>query len=352
MSEHESQADKPRDIGLKAIRDARHERATSKAGSRITGKASIIGIGAVLLVVLVSWLYRDRSLAAQKEDLLSKERAALKTVGAEWLPLRDKLEKATMEAAGPYKGDYIDPEATNWDFRTIPGIYLRLRAEDAKDVASIRKAADASARDSFVGCLMRENNPSAANIAAGQDAGSGWNDQPWNLRLLYYATRIFNDEWTSEVKDAEDELHLRVFVQQYEKAAAEGEELSLMADVVKRARFFLLVVDEDAPEAHELVADAGKNAGKVTEQEVQQFAHPARISIYDLKRDKEMVRLRRSASASAEFHPGVTAEGTDGLTGRLTASARDPRVLAAVKRQVNNCALANSVAATLKLPEK
>ncbi|HVH43845.1 MAG TPA: hypothetical protein VM925_15940 [Labilithrix sp.] len=334
MSEHESSQDKPRDIGLKAIRDARIERAASKHG-RITGKAWLVGISIVLGVVLVAWLYRDRSLANQKEDVLAKQRAALATVGAEWIPLRDKMEKTALEAAGPFKGDFVDPEAASWDFRSAPGIYLRMRLEDAKDVGSLRKKADESARDSFVACLLRENNPTAAATARGEaDAGSGWNDQPWNLRLAYYATRILTDEWVSEVKNAEDEIHLRVFLQQYEKS--KSEEIPLAIEIIKRAQFFLLVLDEDVPEAKELTPDAGRNAGKVTEQHLQQVPHPARIHLIDLKRNKELVRLRREGEADLRF-AGVH-------------TFRDPRIAAAVTRQVNNCALAESVWAAIKPP--
>lgn len=330
MSEHESSSDKPRDIGLKAVRDARMQRGGSKHG-RITGKAWLVAISAVLTVVVVAWLFRDRSLANQKEELLSKQRAALTTVGAEWFPIRDSMEKTTLEAAGPYKGDFVDPETAAWEFRSAPGIYLRMRVEDAKDAASIRKKADESARDSFVGCLLRENNPTAAATARGEaDAGSGWNDQPWNLRLAYFATRILTDEWVNEVKEAADEIHLRVFVQQYEKA--KNEEIPLAIDIIKKAQFFLLVLDEDVPEAKELVPDAGK----VTEQELQQLPHPTRVHLIDLRSGKEMVRLRRESEAGFHFAG--------------EQRVRDPRVLAAMKRQVNNCALAQDVWAAIKPP--
>jgi hypothetical protein len=334
LSEHESSSDKPREIGLKAIREARIERSASKHG-RITGKAWLVAISVVLSVVVGAWLFRDRSLANQKEEVLSKQRAALTTVGAEWFPLRDKMEKTTLDAAGPYKGDFVDPETAKWDFRSAPGIFLRMRTEDAKDVALIRKKADDSARDSFIGCLLRENNPTAAATARGEaDAGSGWNDQPWNLRLAYYATRILTDEWVNEVKNAEDEIHLRVFVQQYEKA--KSEEIPLAIDIIKKAQFFLLVLDDDVPEAKDLTPDAGRNAGKVTEQQLQQVPHPTRIHLVDLKRNKEMVRLRRESEAEFRF------------AGERTV--HDPRVLAAMKRQVNNCALAQDVWAAIRPP--
>jgi hypothetical protein len=333
LSEHESSSDKPRDIGLKAIREVRAERARSKHG-RVTGKAWLFAITVVITVVVAAMVYRDRSLATQKEELLAKQRAALTTVGAEWIPLRDKMEKMTLDAAGPYKGDFVDPEAAKWDFRSLPGIYLRMRVEDAKDVAALRKAAEDSARDSFVGCLLRENNPSMAAIARGElDAGSGWQDQPWNLRLAYASTRILTDGWVDEVKNAEDEIHLRVFVQQYEKA--KNEEIPLAVDIIKRAQLFLLVLDEDVPEAKELTPDAGRNAGKVTERHLQQVPHPTRVHIVSLRgtaaspEPKEMVRLRREGDADVRF------AGEHAI--------RDPYTLAAVKRQVNNCALAQAV---------
>jgi len=332
LSEHESSSDKPRDIGLKAIRDARLQRAGSRHG-RVSGKAWLIGLSAVLSVVAVAWIFRDRSLANQKEEVLAKQRAALTTVGAEWFPLRDKMEKTTLEAAGPYKGDFVDPETATWDFRSAPGIYLRMRVEDAKDVTAIRKKAEESARDAFVGCLFRPNNPSAAAVARGEsDAGSSWDDQPWNLRLAYRATRILTDDWVNEVKDAPDEIHLRVFVQQYEKA--KNEEIPLAIDIIKKAQFFMLVLDEDVPEAMELASDAGRNAGKITGEELQQLPHPTRIHLVDLRRDKEMVRLRRESEADFRFAG--------------EQRVHDPRVLAAMKRQVNNCALAQDVWAAIK----
>lgn len=333
MSEYESSSEKPREYGLKAVRDARVERGRLKHG-RISSKAMLVALGSMVAVALAAWFFREHSLSDQKEELLSKQRAVVTTVGAEWSALRDTLEKTTLDAAGPYKGDYLDPEASSWDFRGLPGVYLRTRVEDAKDLDALRKSAKDSARDSFVGCLLRPNNPSAAAIARGEDAGAEWQDQPWNLRLGYFATRILTDEWVTGVKDAEDELHLRVFVQQYEKA--KSEEIPLTIDIVKKAQFFLLVLDEDVPEAQALTSDAGPNAGKVTGLELQQLPHPTRIHLIDLRRGKEMVRLRREAEADFRF------AGERAL--------RDPAILAAMKRQVNNCALARDVWATIKSP--
>lgn len=338
MSEHEAGGDKPRDIGLKAVRDARVQRGANKHG-RITGRAWLVAIMAVLTVVAVAWQFRERSLSVQKEELLAKQRAALTTVGAAWNPLRSTLEQAAMDAAGRYEGDFFDLEVQQWDFRSLPGIYLRMRVADAKNAAAIRKAADDSQRDSFVGCMFRENNPSMQRVTRGEDAGSGWQDQPWNLRLAYFATRILTDEWVSEVKSAEDEIHLRVFVQQYEKS--KNEEIPLAIDIVKRAQFFLLALDEDVPEAAEHVTDAGRNAGKITERALQEVKHPTRVHVFQLERSapganptlKERVRVRREGDADFRF------------AGEHTVT--DPYTLSAMKRQVNNCALAQTVWAAI-----
>jgi len=337
MSEHKAEGDKPRDIGLKAIRDVRAERGKSKHG-RITGRAWLVAIGAVLAVVGVAWQFREGSLSREKEALLAKQRAAGTTVGAAWNPLRDVLEKQTLESAASYKGDLVDVDLARWDFRTMPGIYLRLRAAAARDVAAIRKSADDSQRDGFVACLFRENNPSRERVLRGEDAGSGWQDQPWNLRLAYFATRVLADEWVREVEEAKDEIHLRVFVQQHDKAIKE--EIPLAIDIVQRAQFFLLVLDEDVPEAAAKAPDAGRNAGVVTERILQELAHPARVHLFEMVRAsgaptlRERLRLRREAEGDVRFAAG--------------APITDPYTVAAMKRQVNNCALAQSVMAELR----
>ncbi len=320
--------DKPRAVGLKAIEDARSERGKKKS-NRITGPVALVVGGVALLVLTSAYFIASHSLASKKEELLEKQRAAVKTVGAEWFPLREKIEKLTVEAAtGEFKGDMVAPEAATWDFRTSPGIYLRSRVADAKDVESLRKQARESARDAFAACLLRENNPSIAALAKGEDAGAGEEDQPWNLRQAYQSTRVLEDGWAQEVKDAADELRVRAFELQYEKA--QKEEIPLAISIVKRAQFFLLVLDEDVPEAQELAPDGGK----VTGAELQQVPHPVRVHILDLKKGTEMVRLRRSAEADFVF-AGERA-------------VQDPAVRAAMKRQVNNCALAQTVWASIK----
>ena len=315
--------DDQRPIGLKAVTDARSQRVRSKTG-RVSGSVWLAAGGAVVVVLVVSYLFSDRTVSKNRESLLAQQRAAVDTVGREWTPLRDKLEAFTLEAAKDFKGDKIDPDAAKWDFRSVPGLYLRLRVADARDTKSIRDKAKDSLRDSFTGCLLRESNPE--RLKEGVDAGFG-PDQPWNLRQAYASTRVLTDEWQNEVKASEDALRLRVFEQQYAKA--KDNEIPLAIDIVKRAQFFLLVLDEDQPEAKQY------SDGGIDEDALQQVPHDARIHIWNLKTGAELVRLRKTAEGSVVMATGNTLE---------------PEVAAAMRRQVNNCALAQDVWSAIRPP--
>lgn len=318
-------AEQKRELGLKAVHSARAERGKSKYG-KISGPVWLVAGGAVIVTLVVAYLLNDRTLGVEKDDILSQQRAAVSTVGAEWYPLRDKLEKITLDAAAQWTGDKVDPEAARTDFRSSPGLYLRLRVAEARNTESLREHAKDSVKDAFTGCLLREPN---AALAQGQaDAGTG-PEQPWNLHRAYSATRVLTEEWTNEVKAAEDKDRLRVFRQQYDKA--KRDEIPLAIDIIKRAQFFLLVLDEDVPEALELSKDVpnARDGGGINEEGLQQVPHPARVLIVNLKTGAELARLRKTADADFQF-VGEQA-------------VRDPEVRGAMKRQVNNCALAQSV---------
>jgi hypothetical protein len=307
--------------GLKSIRDAREKR--ERSGNRVTPQ-HVLFVLITAVTVLVIWkIVSGRQLDAAKDKLLQKQRAVQATVGAEWAPLRDKIEKMTLDAATGYKGDFVDSVATTLDFRSQPGIYLRIRLAEARDAASLRKAAQASLKDSFVGCLLRE--PSEARKAGDLDAGL-FPDQPWNLRQAYASTRILTDDWVREVKDSDDDLRLRVFEQQYDKAARD--EIPLAVEMIKRAQFFLLVLDEDTDAARDKA-----DGGPITEEALQLVPHDARVTLVSLKSGNEVFRLRR-AGQSTFYMAGDRA-------------ALDPGTLDAMQRNVNNCDLANKLTAAI-----
>lgn len=289
-------------------------------------KHVLFAVSSLAIILLGYGFFSKRVLDKAKGELLAKRRAVETTLGPEWFPLRDKLEKLTLDTAQNWPGDWVDSDTgRRIDFRTAPGIYLRLRVAEAKDADSLRRAARESAKDGFTACLLRTTNEAAAR---GQpDAGLG-NEQPWNLRQAYASTRVLTPEWAEEVKLSGDDLRLRVFEQQFDKAARE--EVPLAIDIIKLAQFFLLVLDEDDP-----AAKSKTDAGTITMEALQLVPHDARVRIWNLKTGNEIARLKRRGEASFRFMG--------------EAAVQDPEQLEAMQRQVNNCALANRVKEALNV---
>jgi hypothetical protein len=309
--------------GLGSIAQLREER--GRGGSRWTTQAGLVAGGAIIAGLVAHKFVSEHELNTDRQALLAKQRAVVATLGAEWLPLRDALERDVLGAAAtPYPGDAVEPEARTLAFRSQPGVYLRMRVADATSPANIRSVAADAKRDAFAGCFLRETNERGLR---GEIDGGAFPEQPWNLGQAYAATRILTDDWVGQVKDADDDLRLRLFVAQYDKAIRD--EIPVAIDVVKRAQFFLLVLDEDVPEAAVFT-----DGGPMTEEALQMTEHPARVFVFDLKSGKPIVKLRRSGGGRF-IQAGEHAVSDD--------ETRD-----AMQRQVNNCALANVVEATIR----
>lgn len=309
--------------GLPAVTRAREDRA--RRGPRWTMRAGLVAAAAVVAGFLAHTIVSGRELQAEKRSLLSRRRAVEATLGAQWFPMRDRLETNIIDGARSFQGDRVAPEARASPFRTEPGLYLRMLVADAADVESIRRVAVDAKKDAFAACLLRE--PNLLGIRGEVDGGA-FAEQPWNLGQAYAATRILSDRWIHEVEAADDEIRLRVFSEQYEKAVRE--EIPLAIDVVTRARFFLLVLDEEVSEA------MPGDGGRVTEEALQLVVHPARVFLFDLKSNQELFRLRRSGGAT------VIPAGERPVT--------DPETREAMQRQANNCSLATLVESAIAGP--
>lgn len=305
---------------MAAIERARDDR--SRGRVRWGTHAGSLAAAAVVASLIAYKVVSARELSAGKEALLAKQRAVAATLGTEWYPMREKLEGGVVAAATDYAGDFVDAPARRHEWRSQPGLYLRMRVADAKDVATVRATAGESRKDAFAACLLREPNERGAR----GEVGAAFAEQPWNLAQAYGATRVLSDEWVQAVKTADDDLRLRVFREQYEKAVRE--EIPLAVDVVKRAQFFLLVLDEDVPEAR-----AFADGGAPSEEALQLVGHPARIHLFELPSGNEILRLRRSGEGR------VIPAGERVVTDEETRDA--------MQRQANNCALAGAVEAEL-----
>ena len=311
-----------RTIGLKSIETAREDRGRGKY-SRMSPNLILFAVAGIVVVLIIYRFFSQRSLAEAKTDLLAKQRAAVATVGAEWFPMRDKIEGIVLDSAKSFPDqDYIAPD--HGDFRAMPGIYLRMRVAEARDVAGVRLAAQNSAKDAFCGCLLKEPNPSA--LHGDIDAG-GAPEQPWNMRQAYASTRILTDDWANEVRDSTDDLRLRVFQQQYDQAV--NGEIAQAVDIIKRSRFFLLVLDEDEREAK-----AKADGGAITEEILQTVDHESRVRIVDTQTWKDIAVLRRTGVGDlmqvGEQHGPQDTETRDSTS-----------------RQVKNCSLGMQVSRAL-----
>ncbi len=313
-----------RTVGLRAIGEGRADRARGKF-SRATPGLTLFAVAGIAITLLTYNYFSQKSLDADKTALLAKQRAAVATVGANWFPIRDRLEKITLDSAKDFSDDdFIAPGAAKFDFRSLPGIYLRLRVADAHDVDKIREQSQESSRDEFCGCLLKEPNDAAAKGYA--DAG-GAPPQPWNMWEAYQATRVLSDAWAADVHDATDALRLRVFQQQYDKATTD--EIPQSIEIIKRARFFLLVLDED-----EHAAKAKADGGAITEEILQTVEHESRVRIVNMETWADIARLKRT---------GVG----DIIPVGENHAPEDPETHDAMSRQVKNCSLGQQVTQAL-----
>jgi hypothetical protein len=141
--------------------------------------------------------------------------------------------------------------------------------------------------------------------------------QPYNIRAAYRGTRVLGEEWTVGLRTASDDMKMRLLEREFDSAVKD--DIPLVIDLLTRAQFFLLVLDEDP-------ADAAP--GKLTIEDVQAAPHAARVFLFSLKggMDRTLLRLRRDVAGRFMPMGGI--------------AATDPDVIAAQQRQVNSCQLA------------
>jgi hypothetical protein len=288
------------------------------------------------------WRKTQGEIESRKAALFARQRGVLVELQPKVDPVVKRIEGWTIEAAGPYAGDFTDAALKAWDFAGVPGIYLRERLQDAKTAATMRKAADASLRDGFTACLFHVPNPdpvSGPPCRSTRDCAPGTfcNEvdhcmaaaQPYNMRAAYRGSRVLTDEWTVGLRTASSDMKMRLLEREYEVAVKE--DVPLVIDLLTRAQFYLLVLDEE-PEG----GDTGGKAAKPTYEEIQAVAHPARVFLFGLKgavANKPLLRFRMNVDARI-VPAGETATS-------------DPKIVSAQQRQANSCQLALGVRSVL-----
>lgn len=313
----------PRERGLPSVYKAREARSKMR-----WPPAKFWGYTALVLAVsaILHWKWSQGQMESARQKLMARQRAVAVELGPRWFPMRERVEGWTLDLARSAGADLVDREALKtWNFREIAGIYLRLRVDEATGVDAVRKNAQQSLRDAFTACLLRVPNP---NPLAGAEckrtrdcpAGEYCNEaercsrpaQPFNLRVAYRTMHVLSDEWVRDAQDASSELRLRLLESSFEDTIRD--DVPLAAELLTRAQYYLLVLDEPAEGAASTEALLG-------------VPHMARVGVWRLSDGKPVLRVRREAS-------GNLIGGTPSVEGS---------VLDARQRQANSCALALAV---------
>lgn len=336
--------------GLPSLNEARAERRRQIA----TGRAKIPGFppqfvlwSFVILGTLGVLYYRksQSDLERARNALMAKQRAVAQALGPKLLPIRDKVEAAAKELAGPYPGDFVADDVQWETLAETPGVYLRLRIEEAADVEKLRKAASASLRDGFTSCMFRD--PKAAAPAEGQrcrvsgdcEAGELCTEfnvcqrpvQPFNMRLVYRALHVLSSKWTDEVHQAKNELAIDAYTGGLDSVTRV--DVPAAIEVFQRAKIATVVLDEAPPGG---LPPAVAGSEETEAERLQRTPHMARIGVWELGSGKPLLRLRTEAS-------GALREVGE-------RKVQDPVTIAARQRQANSCSLA--LAARDKINER
>jgi hypothetical protein len=334
----------PRQRGLPSLNEAREQRRRTL----VSGKAKIYGGSpqfwlwtalALATFGIIYWKYALGQLESQKSAVMAKQRAVMQTLGPKIVPFRDRVEAWVMQLAEGSLPNVVTP-GTNLDaIATGPGVYLRLRLANAKETATLRKAAALSLRDGFTSCLfVRREQSDGKYCKSPADCSGGllcndWSvcarpSQPYNLRLAYRTLRILSPEWTDDLHRASTDLSVRAF--ELELDAVTKNDVPVAVELLSRARYFTAVLDEDPAGGIPPALEHAKGQWEESvEERIQRIAHPARVGIWDVREGKLILRLR--AEAGGDFVP----VGAGAMV--------SPETLAAEQRQVNSCALALEV---------
>jgi hypothetical protein len=273
--------------------------------------------------------------------VLAKQRVIANEAGPLYAELRDRIERVTIETA-KWKGDLDDADP---DLKAIltgkdgppllqqPGVYLRLSLQNADTPEKIRKASRDSLRDAFTACFLHVPHMDAhqgkpCKKSKECDKGEICNEvelcskpgQPYNMRVAYRGMRVLEEDWVRDVETASHQLRLRAFEADVDDATANDVPVAL--DLLKRARYFLLVLDEIPP-------GTTPEDGGTLEQAVQSDVHPARVVLYDLRDKKLLFRAKRTIDVNLPVVPGN---------------------IEAQRRQILNCALAQEIRDTMGVP--
>lgn len=330
-----------REPGLAAFNEARHVRRRAIVFGRVRVREVatrfwILTFVGMAIFGVAYYRYAEVELAGLRHDVMARQRAVAVAMGHQPLELRDRLEGWVRELAERAPSGHVVPGVSLDAFSRGPVVYFRLRLSDAQGVESMRRAARRSLRDGFTSCLFvgRQTAPAQGTpCKTTSQCGPGelcndWSvcaapSHPYNMKLLYDATRLLGPEWESALAAAENDMQVRAIELDLEDAAKH--EVPAAVTMVQAARYFTAVLDEPPEVENAAPAPAGESA----ELRVQADDHFVRVGIWDIQTGEQLAALR------------VEAAGRYVSLGQRRS--KDIAVERAERRQANNCAAATQV---------
>lgn len=335
--------------GLPALNESRKERRR-----RLTSGRAVIGgippklfLSGLLVLIVGGFLYfraAQAELDQQRGRIMAKQRAVALELAPRLIPMRDHIEAGVSQLAETNSPKTFVADGVDFEqLFSSPGMYLRIRLEDARDLTRTRKAAMESLRDGVAACLIRderaaspargrpckESHECAAGELCSEYGACGRPSSPFNARLLYRALGVLSEQWTSEVREAGTELALLAYERGLDSVTTV--DIPVAIDVYQRAKYALVVLDETPPGGLPPHVDADKLETEM--QRLQRTAHAARVGVWSLPDGKLLAQLTGSASGA--------------LRDVGQRVARSAETDAARSRQANSCALALDIRAQL-----
>lgn len=291
---------------------------------------------------VIYWRYAEGQLINQKAAVMAKQRAIAGTLGPRIEPFLKRIEAWTQELAGAWTSDQVAEGISAQQLASKPGVYLRLPLEQGQSRDTIESAAATSLRDGFTACLYSQGRAESPTQgppcrAIGEcEAGKLCNEygvcappsEPFNLRMAYRAVRVLTPQWTDDLHRAENDLVVRTFEMDLQKATEH--DVPLAIELLSKSDVFTLVLDENP--SGDKSAEPARD-GESPAERLQRLEHPVRVGIWDLQSGEQIVRLRTLASGQ--------------LISVGDATRVDFDTQAARQRQANNCAVALAVKSAL-----
>lgn len=255
----------------------------------------------ISLIALAYYYSYNRELGGERQRLI-KERSALSAALADdYGTLRGKIEPwAVALATQQWPGDFVDAEARTMTWRERPTVYLRLRAADAKSNEDVHREAKLTSLDGLSACLLRSKGPG-----------------PWAWGDIAARAEFLGADFARDVRDTTNDLRLRNLA--YALDQYREKDFPEARDGSKLSEYAVIAIDEDPAQIPATSPAFGADAS--VHQKILATEHAIRLSVRRIADGKELLRLRRTPSATLMQVAGDSTAAAAGLEVRRIQAA-------------------------------